>query len=135
MNIKILNNNTYLIKINSWIKEYQEYNKENKIKEIIYKIGKKYNLNIYGIYNVNISALKKIMKIIRIEKIDDDDFYRNRIDLIINKDNKELEMFVNDFTLLDNYNYKKMSNNLIKGSTIKEEDIIRLCEHYSLNLQ
>jgi hypothetical protein len=138
LNIKKVDNNTFIIKINSWINDYEEYDNEYKIKELIHKIGKKYNYNIYGIYNVNISELKKFLKIVRIEKIDEDDFYRNRIDLMISKNDSELFMLVNDFTLLDSYNYKKISDNMIKGSTIKEDDIIKLCEHYcirSLNLQ
>ena len=134
LNIRKINN-IFFIKINSWINNYEEYDKEYKLKELINKISKLFNINKYGIYNVKISELINFMKIIRIEKIDDDDFYRNRIDLIISKNDSELSMSINDFTLLDSYNLKKISNNVIKGSTIKEEDIIRLCEHYSLNLQ
>ena len=75
-----------------------------------------------------------MMLLIKIKRIDKDDYIRS-IDLDIRKHSKELELLIDDFTLIKNQKNRNTSPFSFKGSTIKKEDVIKLCEHYSLNLQ
>ena len=83
---------------------------------------------------MDIYELKKFLTIIKFKKVDDDSYYK-RTEYNIRKHYNELSISFDDFTLIDKYNYKK---NKIKGSEIDNKDIIKLCEHYTLeniNLQ
>ena len=58
------------------------------------------------------------------------DYFKNNIDLKISYINKDFKIRIDDYTLLNNF--------LISSKEIKDSDIIKICEHYSienLNLQ
>lgn len=127
LNINIIDKNNYIVKVNSFYK-YKD------LDDILNRIKKLYYIDISGYYDVDIYEIKKFLTVIKFKKIDDDNYYK-RTEYNIKKHYKEETIVVEDFTLIDKYNYK---NKKIKGSEIDNKDIIRLCEHYTLeniNLQ
>lgn len=128
MNITILDNNLFIVKINSDMKNYENITSEKNLKELLYIIRKRYNINIYGFYDIKIYEVNNIIKIIHFIKKDDDEFYRKIIDLNILKYKKNIDIVIDDFTLISDY--EKTQN--IKLDNISKREILRLCEHYDV---
>ena len=126
MNFKIVDNNTFIVKINSSYAILNENNQTKFIKDTLIKIRKRYSTNIYGFYDVDIYKIKKILTIIIFRKKDNDNMFYNTIDLKIKNHELELNIVVDDFLLLNDYNSKK----IIKGSNLKSKDVFKICEHY-----
>ena len=130
MKYQLINKNKFIIYLNS---SYMNLNKDNlydSIKNILIKVRKKYAYDIYGYYDVNIYETKNLRTIIEFIKKDQDDYFKNNIDLKISYINKDFILRIDDYTLLNNF--------LISSKEIKDSDIIKICEHYSienLNLQ
>lgn len=130
MKYQLINKNKFIIYLNS---SYMCLNKENlydSIKNILIKVRKRYAYDIYGYYDVNIYEIKCITTVIEFIKKDQDDYFKNNVDLKINYINKDYKIRIGDYALLNNF--------LISSNDIKGSDIIKICEHYSienLNLQ
>ena len=76
---------------------------------------------------------------IKFNKKDDDDLFRNTIDLKINYYNKDIKVYFKDYLVIKNYSFKTYNNSFyLDNNYLKKNDIVRLCEFYdieNLNLQ
>lgn len=130
MKYQLLDNNKFLTEINN---SYMHLNKDNLydyLKNILIKVKKKYNCDIYGYYDVFIYEIGNLKTAIEFIKKDKEDFFKNSIDLKINYVNKDVKILLDDYTILNRFS--------IYSKDIKDKDIIKICEHYSienLNLQ
>ena len=130
MKYQLLDNNKFLTEINN---SYMHLNKDNLydyLKNILIKVEKKYNCDIYGYYDVFIYEIGNLKTVIEFIKKDNEDFFKNSIDLKINYVNKDVKILLDDYTILNRFS--------IYSKDIKDKDIIKICEHYSienLNLQ
>ncbi len=130
MKYQLLDNNKFLTEINN---SYMHLNKDNLydyLKNILIKVKKKYNYDIYGYYDVFIYEIGNLKTVIEFIKKDKEDFFKNSIDLKINYVNKDVKILLDDYTILNRFS--------IYSKDIKDKDIIKICEHYSienLNLQ
>lgn len=119
MKFDLLKDNKFILYVNSSYLVFEKEKLYDNIKKLMIKVRKKYNYDIYGYYDVDIYDLDRFRTILVFNKKDNDEFFRNTIDLKINYHSKTLKV---------SYDY------LIN----KEEDIISLCEFYdmkNLNLQ
>lgn len=118
MNFKIINKNTFYIKINKSYKNIDLDNCDEIIKKVLVSIRKKYAFNILGFFEVNIYDIKDITTIFLFKKVGDDTFYNN-IDLKINNNINYINFEIDDFVLLNSYK--------------KDKNIYKICEHYYFN--
>lgn len=119
MKFEIIDKTTFQVRLNT---SYKIINKENETKilrEILLLIKKRYALNIYGFYEVNIIPISNLITILIFKKINKEDMFYNTIDLkIINHKNNN-NIIIDDFILENNNN------------------VYKICEHYyikNLNL-
>lgn len=111
MYFNVIDNKTFEVRINSSFKiDFNDLSKS--IKNILYKLNKKYNYLIRGYYEVNIYRVKELITLLLFKKIDNDN-YLNTIDLKIINHNKELDIIIDDFLL-------------------NKQNIYNICEHYSI---
>lgn len=133
VNFKIINDNSFIVKVNC---DYIKFNDENiyeQIKRILINIRKRYAYDIYGFYDVEISYIEKFMTILKFIKKDEDEIFRNTIDLKISKNNKSINLKFNDYFLISNYLVSINNNKYeIDSKLIKDKDILKLCEHYTI---
>ena len=128
MNYKIIDNNTFIVKINSSYATLNENNQMKFIKETLIKLKKKYSCNIYGFYDVDIYKVKRLLTIIIFKRKDSDNMFYNTIDLKINNHELDLNIIVDDFLLLNDY------KNEVNGSILNNEDVYKICEHYRVEM-
>ncbi len=133
VNFKIINDNSFIVKVNC---DYIKFNDENiyeQIKRILINIRKRYAYDIYGFYDVEISYIEKFIAILKFIKKDEDEIFRNTIDLKISKNNKSINLKFNDYFLISNYLVSINNNKYeINSKLIKDKDILKLCEHYTI---
>ena len=133
VNFKIINDNSFIVKVNC---DYIKFNDEDiyeQIKRILINIRKRYAYDIYGFYDVEISYIEKFITILKFIKKDEDEIFRNTIDLKISKDNKSINLKFNDYFLISNYLVSINNNKYeIDSKLIKDKDILKLCEHYTI---
>lgn len=122
MNFNIINNNKYVVKINSSLITINEKNQASVIKDILINIKKRYGLNIYGDYDVDIYKIDNLLSIIVFNKKNIDGLFYNTIDLKIKNHSKSFDIIINDFTIIN--------NNRINSKKINSKDIYKICEHY-----
>ena len=115
MKFKIIDKKSFIIYLNNSYKKIDKDNSKNIIKDIIMLIKKRYSYNFSGIYEVNIYNVKDLSTLLLFEKIDNDSFLYNSVDLKIINHKEQLNIIIDDFTLLDNKN------------------IYNICEHYSID--
>lgn len=139
MNLLKETNDTFIIFINE---DYLILNKEEKtlydsIKKILITLKKRYALNIYGYFETIINYIPKIGTIIYFNKIDDDNLNINIIDLKIIFKEKDCKLKFKDYFLIKDYENIEYKNNnyLIKTKDIKKENIIKLADFYSLDIE
>lgn len=130
LNIEIVDSNNFKVKINNSDKNLEGLSKEDKIKKILLEIKKRYYLNIYGFYDVDIYNVENFISIFIFKKKDEDDYFYKSIELKINEHKYCPNLLIDDFYLLKKYNKNVIEKNKISSSKVKKEDIYRLCEHY-----
>ena len=136
LNFLSINNKEFIVKVN-YSHKLNNKRLEDMLKEILFLINKKYGINIYGFYEIDVYDIPNFVKIFKYYKKDEDDYFRNIIDIKINKHKNDCLLEFNDYLLIENYK-EKINHNTISSQKIKEEDIYKLCEHYNikyLNLQ
>lgn len=135
LNFKILDDNTFIVKINTSYMIFDNDNLYDQLKKILIDLRKRYYCDIYGFYDVDIYYSYNFLTILKFYK-KDDDFYHNTIDLKINRHSKELKLYFYDYDILD-IDKCLFEDGYLKGSIINKNDVIKLCEFYSLsdNLQ
>lgn len=119
MKFEIIDKSTFQVKINTSYKRINKENQTNIIKELLLLIKKRYAIDIYGFYEVNIYTYNNLFTIMLFKRINRDDSFYNTIDLKIINHSKELDIIIDDFILKNTKN------------------IYKICEHYyikSLNL-
>lgn len=139
MKLKILNNSTFIIYINSSFLVFNKDNLYDNLKSILIRVRKKYACDIYGYYDVDIYNISPFRTMIKFNKKDDDDLFRNTIDLKINYYNKDIKVYFKDYLVIKSYSFKTYNNSFyLDNNYLKKNDIVRLCEFYdieNLNLQ
>ena len=121
MNYEVIDNKTFIVKI---ININNTLDDERLIKEILIRIRKRYAVNIYGFYEVDLYNVKNILNILIFRKTDNDNIFSNTIDLKIKKHSNDLNININNDYIIDNYNKK------IKTDS---NNIYKYCEHYSVD--
>ena len=130
MNFKIINNNKYIIKLNSELIKYENIDSK-EINKILNMITKRYGFEISGFYIIDIYQVNNFLTIIELNKKDDDDFYRKTINYKINKHKKEAKLIFDDILLLKEYNID-FNTDKINRTNLNKKDVLRLCEHYDI---
>lgn len=133
LNFDFINDKEYIVKIN-YANKIINKDINDMVKEILINLRKKYALEINGFYEIDIYDIPNLIKIIHFKKKDEDNYYIKTIDLKINIYKDDIPLFFDDYSLLTKYK-EKIKYNTILSSTIKKEDIYKLCEHYNYNLQ
>ena len=139
MKFILVNNNKYIFYINSSFLVFSKENLYDNLKKILIKVRKKYAYDIYGYYDVDIYNISSFRSLLIFNKKDDDDLFRNTIDLKINFYNKNINTYFNDYLIVKNYSFKVNNNKFyIDKELLNKNDIYKLCEFYdieNLNLQ
>lgn len=135
MRLEIIDDDDYLIYLNSYYIEDFDINNNNElgkyIKSIILKIRKIYNIILEGFYEVHVYILKYLGFIIEIKNIDR--YVGKTIDLkIIVHNDDEIYLKIDDYEFVNNYNDLKYLNNYFYFNIddLREEDAFKICEHY-----
>ncbi len=131
-NFDIYVNNKYLDFNNSDEQSLYDY-----LKKILINIKKKYAVNIFGFYEVDIYKICNIGTLLRFNKKDDDDFIYKTIDLkIVEHDTDEVYLRFDDYFLIKDYkNIKCFDNNYyIRASSIENDDVNRLLEFFDISI-
>ncbi len=136
MRFNLIDDDTFVVKINSSYMILDDDSLYDKIKKILIDIRKRYHYDIYGFYDVDIFYVENFLTILKFLKKDSDDYFDKTIDLKITKHSKELEISFDDFDIFD-INEHFFDKGKIKGSLFNKKDIIKYCEFYSFsdNLQ
>ena len=134
MNFSVINERCFMIKINNSYLELNEEDIYDKLKKVLINIRKRYAYDIYGFYDVEIYEIKNFITILKFYKKDDDELFRNTIDLKINKINRRINIVFDDYFLINKCQNidKDVNKYKINSELIKKEDIIKLCEHYKV---
>ena len=134
MNFSIINERCFIVKINNSYLELNEEDIYDKLKKVLINIRKRYAYDIYGFYDVEIYEIKNFITILKFYKKDDDELFRNTIDLKINKINRRINIVFDDYFLINKCQNidKDVNKYKINSELIKKEDIIKLCEHYKV---
>ena len=114
MNIKYIDKNRFIVRINSSLLNINDKNLNESIKEILINVKKKYNVDIYGFFNVDLYEIDNILYLLEFEKNGQDNYFYKTIDLKIKKHSKKIQIVLNDFL-------------------IDKENIYKMCEHYFIN--
>lgn len=133
MNYNIISDKEYIVKLN-YSHKIMKKELNDIIKFLLVSIRKKYSYDIYGFYEVDVYDIPNLIKVFHFNKKDEENYFRNNIDLKINKHETDFLLEIDDYILIKDYSNKN-SYNTIKASKIKKEDIYRICEHYTFNLQ
>lgn len=135
MKVKIIDENNIIVFFNTDIIDNNLNNKdrlEEIIKDIIDKINKIYNLNIYGYYNVDIYHDKHYGLVIKFIKeiIDYVDYEKGEIDLRIKVHERTFLYKINNiFNLnIDSCIYKYKNNYYLKINNIEKTKLSLLLE-------
>ena len=134
MNFSIINERCFVVRINNSYLELKEEDIYDKLKKVLINIRKRYAYDIYGFYDVEIYEVKNFITILKFYKKDDDELFRNTIDLKINKINRRINIVFDDYFLINKCQNidKDVNKYKINSELIKKEDIIKLCEHYKV---
>ena len=125
MNFKIIDNKSFVIKLNNSYKKITLDNQNKIIKELLILVRKRYSYNICGLYEIDIYK-SNMFSILMFRKTNNDSGIYNNIDLKIKNHSKELNITIDDYELL-----KKTS---LKINELNTCDIYKICEHYSFNV-
>ena len=134
MNFSIINERCFVVRINNSYLELKEEDIYDKLKKVLINIRKRYAYDIYGFYDVEIYEVKNFITILKFYKKDDDELFRNTIDLKINKINRRINIVFDDYFLINKCQNidKDVNKYKINSELIKKEEIIKLCEHYKV---
>ena len=124
MYFEIIDDKHFIIRLNSSYKKINENNKNDIIKSLLILLKKRYAYNILGFYEVNIYNSSNMFSYILFTKINNSDGIYNNIDLKINLHRKDLFLNIDDYEII--------KENYIKCSDINNEDIYKICEHYTV---
>ena len=114
MNFKYINKNKFVVKVNSNYLKLNNKDIKDSIKEILINIRKRYNIDIFGFYDVDLYEVSNFLYILEFNKKDNDDFIYKTVDLKIIRHSKKITYIVDDFL-------------------IDKENIYKMCEHYFIN--
>ncbi len=134
MNFNIINEKIFMVKINNDYLKINEDNLYEELKKVLINIRKKYAFDIYGFYDIYIYDVENFITILKFIKKDDDELFRNTIDLKLHKEKKKMDIYFDDYFLISKCQGITKYNNIYKinSELIKKEDIIKLCEHYKV---
>ena len=121
MNIKFISKDLFVIK--TIINDKMEINE--KCKQLLKNIRKKYIYDIYGTYNVEVYYVNDFITIYVFRKIEEETFNYNCININIIKKKNNIPIIFKDYELVKEY-----KSLILSPSKIKDKDILRLCEHY-----
>ena len=108
MKFEVIDNNSFQVRLNTSYKKINRDNQTDVIKNILLLIKKRYALNIYGFYEVNIYYIDIFVTIIKFKKLNNNDSFYNTIDLKIINHDKKINIEIDDFLLENNKNIYKM---------------------------
>ena len=120
MKFETIDKKSFIIYLNSFYKKIDSNSSKEVIKNIILLIKKRYSYNICGFYEVNIYRVKGLLTIMVFKRMDNDEILYNSVDLRIIEHKGTINYSIDDFVLTCN---KELNNN----------DIYKICEHYSID--
>ncbi len=109
----------------------------NSLKKILISIRKKYAINIYGFFEVDIYTIRALGTILKFHKKDDDSLIYKTVDLkIIEHENNDVYLKFEDYDLIKKYKkFQYYKNNYyININDIEEKDIERYIEFFEIIL-
>ena len=114
-------------------KKEDSNNINDYIKELILRLKKKYKINIFGFYEINIYINDKVGMIIDIIK-DDEDYFYDLLDLKIKVyENSPVYLKFNDYFLNDEFKFKILDNYYyIDVENISKEKFLSMIEFCNL---
>ena len=122
MKFEIINDNKFIVRLNTSYKIINLDNQNEIIKNILLIIKKRYSYNIFGFYNVDIYKVSNLLSIIIFKKIEDN--YCKNIDLKIINHSKKIDINIEDFDII----------NRVRVKNVNKKDIYKICEHYSIRI-
>lgn len=137
MKFSIVDDDRFNVYVNN---NYLKFTKDEdelyeSLKKVLINIKKKYEISIYGFYEVDIYRISNIGTLLQFNKRDDDDFIYKTVDLkVIEHDTDEVYLKFQDYYLIKEYkNIKYFNNNYyLRASSIKNSDINRLIEFFDI---
>ena len=114
MYFQYINKNNFIVRINTSYLDLNNKEIKESIKEILINIRKKYNIDIYGFFDVDIYKVDDLLYILKFNKKDKDEYFYKTVDLKIIKHNNNISCTYDDFL-------------------IDRENIYKKCEHYFIN--
>lgn len=124
MNIKFITKELFVVKTIT----NDKIDINEKCKQLLKRIRKKYLYDIYGTYNVEVYNVNKFITIYVFRKIEEESFNYNSININIIKKKNNIPIVFKDYELVKEYKSLKLS-----PKNIKDKDILRLCEHYIID--
>lgn len=140
MKFSIIDEDNFNIYINNKYLTFDSNNQRelyNSLKKILISIRKKYAINIYGFFEVDIYTIRALGTILKFHKKDDDSLIYKTVDLkIIEHENNDVYLKFEDYDLIKKYkNFQYYKNNYyININDIEEKDIERYIEFFEIIL-
>lgn len=134
MKLTIIDDDRFIIYINN---SYINLNNKEKLydylKKIMILLRKKYGIDIYGYYEIDIYRLKRIANILKFEKINDT--LKKTIDIKVVQHSNGILLKFEDYFLIKDYEYIYKNNYYyVNPKSIREKDLINLIEFYEIEL-
>lgn len=144
MNVTIIDNDRFDVYINSSYIDFDNHsdNKDNELydnlKKILISVRKKYSLNIFGFYDVDIYYINSFATILRFSKKDDDSILYKNVDLkIVEHDSDNVYLKFEDFCNIkyfkkalfyNEYYYANVNDMKVESKNFSISKILEHCD-------
>ena len=139
MKFSIIDDDSFDVYVNNKYLDFNNADEENLydyLKKILINIRKKYAMDIFGFFEVDIYKIGNIGTLLKFNKKDDDDFIYKTVDLkVVEHDTEDVYLKFNDYFLIKDYKKIKYfgNNYYINAKSIANDDINRLLEFFDIS--